>query len=1024
MTVAEFATKRVVSTTMILVFMVFAGYMAIRGMKQELIPDFEIPVVVVNTKWTGASSGDVKTQISDKIEEAALNVDGIKNISTTSTFGTSVVTMEFNYGVDTDIKQVQIQTEVDKIKSDLPSDDNFSDPVVSKIDTGGGNSDMALMIGVKGADEALITSFIDETMEPRLKRNRGIGNISVLGSTKREIKVELDPYKLQAYNLSPPEIYSKIKDAHTVSPAGTVTDGTKEFILRVNGEIRELEQIQNIIISNNNNQTLKLSDIANVHYGTKDRESYLKYNGEDMVGVIIQKSKDGNLVEIADISKKSLEELKPLLPAGASYEILVDNSEDVKSSISNVTSTGIQALIIAVIVLLLFLKDIRASIVVGLSIPISAMFTFFLLRTQGISLNLISLMGLALAIGSLVDNAVVTLDNIFDHIQVNKEPPLIAAVRGTNEVILPMIASTATSVCVFLPIVIQEGMTKEVFKSIAFSMMFALSASIIVAMLFVPLAASRFLNMEKIIKSAENSHKFNAFKEKYKELVTKALSNRKKVVFGVFILFMVVVLGLGRTVKTAFFPTIDNKEYAVVASLSTGLNLEVSHEISKKMEEIIKSDPLTKNTNVIVSESAAIVNVDVTKDTYKAMNRIREKLKDLPNVNLTLVPEKAGGSSVTKDYSFNIEGENEDELNRIANSIIAEMRSQSWFKDIKSSTEGGYPQARLEVNRVKAESYGINVTTLTNTLSMSVLGLSPIEIIEGTESLDVKIELEKEYKNSLEKIMELEIKASDGTFVRVADIATLEQVESPSTISTKNGSKIVTVGTNLDSSKGFNDAAKFIGQAFKKSNPAIGYKLTTSGNAESQREMGGQIMTALMMSIALIYTVLAIQLESFVLPLMIMTTLPLSMIGVIFGLAITRVQMSMFVMIGILMLFGMAVNNAIVLLDFVSGLRTKGVPIREAIIDACGSRLRPILMTTLTTVLGWIPMALALGGGSAGYYQGMAIAVMFGLSFCTFLTLFFIPVTYSLVEERKERKNKEKEEKKKARKLEERAKSI
>ena len=292
------------------------------------------------------------------------------------------------------------------------------------------------------------------------------------------------------------------------------------------------------------------------------------------------------------------------------------------------------------------------------------------------------------------------------------------------------------------------------------------------------------------------------------------------------------------------------------------------------------------------------------------------------------------------------------------------------------------------------------------------------------EPIPANMGIIKTDKNYLEKIMELEIKASDGTFVRVADIATLEQVESPSTISTKNGSKIVTVGTNLDSSKGFNDAAKFIGQAFKKSNPAIGYKLTTSGNAESQREMGGQIMTALMMSIALIYTVLAIQLESFVLPLMIMTTLPLSMIGVIFGLAITRVQMSMFVMIGILMLFGMAVNNAIVLLDFVSGLRTKGVPIREAIIDACGSRLRPILMTTLTTVLGWIPMALALGGGSAGYYQGMAIAVMFGLSFCTFLTLFFIPVTYSLVEERKERKNKEKEEKKKARKLEERAKSI
>ncbi len=1012
MTVAEFATKRVVSTTMILVFMVFVGIVAMKGMKQELIPDFNTPIVVVQTTWVGASAEDVKTQVSDKIEEAALNVDGIKNISTSSSYGTSYVTIEFNYGVDTDIKQVQVQTEVDKIRSNLPSDDNFNDPTVSKMEMG--SADMALLIGIKGADEALITSFVDETMEPRLKRNRGIGKISILGSTEREIKVEFDPYKLKAYNLSPSEIYSKIQVAHTISPAGTVTDGTKEFVLRVDGQIKTLEQIQNIVISNNNNQTLRLSDVANVHYGTKKRESYLKYNGEYMVGVMIQKSKDGNLVEITDTAKKAIKEMEPLFPAGSTYEILVDNSVEVRDGVSNVTSSGVQALIIAVIVLLVFLKDIRASIVVGLSIPISAMFTLFLLNTQGISLNLISLMGLALAIGSLVDNAVVALDNIFDHIQINREPPLVAAVRGTNEVILPMIASTATSVCVFFPIILQEGMTKEVFKGISLSMIFALSSSIVVAMLFVPMAASRFLNMEKIIKSAEKADKYNAFKNKYKELVAKALDNRWKLVGGIAVLFVVVVFGLGMTVKTTFFPTIDDKEYAAVASLSTGLNLEVSHKIAKQMEEIIKADPETKNTYILVYESAAIVNVDVKKDTMKTMNRIREKLKNIPNINLTIVPEKASGSSVTKDYSFQIEGENEDELNRIANSIMAEMKTQSWFKDIKSSSEGGYAQAKLVVNRVKAESYGINVTNLTSSLATAVQGVSPIEITEDTESLDVTISLEEQYKNSLEKVLELEIKASDGTFVRVSDIATIEQVESASTISTENGSRKVEVGTNLDSSKGFNDAAKFINEAFKKSNPASGYKLATAGMAQNQAEMGGQIMNAIMISIALIYTVLAVQLESFILPLMIMTTLPLSMIGVMFGLAVTRVQMSMFVMIGILMLFGMAVNNAIVLLDFVAGLRAKGSTIRDALIEACGSRLRPILMTTLTTVLGWIPMALAIGGGSAGYYQGMAIAVMFGLSFCTFLTLFFIPVTYSLIEEGKERRQKEKEEKKKA----------
>ncbi len=1012
MTVAEFATKRVVSTTMILIFMVFAGLVAMKGMKQELLPDFNMPIVAINTTWTGAAAEDVRLQVSKKVEEAALNVDGIKNITTTSTFSTSAVVVQFNYGVDTDIKQVQIQSEIDKIKADLPDDDNFTDPVVSKLDVSGGSSDMALLIGIRGKDKALITSFVEETLEPRLKRNRGVGNISVSGNETRQVKVELDPYKLKAYNLSPGEIYNKIKAANTISPAGTLTDGTKEFILKVDGQLKTLEQIQNIIISNSNNQTLRLMDVAKVEYGTEDQTSYISYNGQDMVGVIIQKSKDGNLVEIADIAKKTLKEVEPLFPEGTDYVIIEDNSEDVRESISNVASSGLQALIIAVIVLLVFLKDVKASLIVGLSIPISAAFTFFLLTTQGISLNLVSLMGLSLAVGSLVDNAVVTLDNIFDHIQVNREPALVAAIRGTNEVILPMMASTATSVCVFLPIVLFEGITKEVFKGIAFSMMFALSASIIVAMLLIPMVSSIFLDVEKISKNAEKAVKYNAFRDKYKELIAKALDNRGKIVLSVIVLFFVVVFGLGQTVKTTFFPEVDNKEYGVVATLATGLDLDVSLKIAKEMERIIRKDPVTKDVNIIARKSSAIVNVDVTKDTMKAIDRVREKLKDIPNIDLAIVPQKAAGNSVTKDYSFEISGEDETELNRIANSIIEQMKTQSWFEDIKSSSEGGYSQAKLEINRVKAESYGINVTNLTSILAMYVQGVDPIEITERTESLDVKIRLEEQYRNSLDKILALEIKTGDNQFIRVGDIATIVQEESPSAIETTNGARVVTVGVNLDSSKGFNDAAKFIQDAFEKSNPATGYKLGTAGNAEMQAEMGGQLMNAILLSIVLVYVVMAVQLESFILPLMMMTTLPLSMIGVILGLAITRVQLSMFVMVGILMLFGMAVNNAIVLLDFVSGLRAKGYTIREALIEACGSRLRPILMTTLTTVLGWIPMALAIGGGSAAYYQGMAIAVMFGLGVCTLLTLFFIPVTYSLIEERKERKRKEKEARK------------
>ena len=1012
MTVAEFATKRVVSTTMIILFMIFSGYTAIKNMKQELMPDFNFPFVVIQTKWTGAVSEDVDTQITKRVEEASLNVDGIKNITTTSAYGTSVVVVQFNFGADSDIKKVQVQSEIDKIKNDLPKD--ADSPVVSGSGAVSGNSSMALFITLKGANEATLTSFVNETMKPRLQRNRGIGEIAVTGGTEREIKVELDPYKLKAFNLSAPEVYSKIQAANTITPAGTVTDGGKKFILMVSGELKSLEQVENIILSNNDGQTLRLADIAKVSFGTKERETYTRVNGKNSIGVIIEKTKDGNIVEIANTAKKQLEEMKPLFPKGASYDLITDNSLMIKDSISNVTSSGLQALVIAAIVLLVFLKDIRASIFISLSIPISAMFTLFLLNTQGISLNMVSLMGLALAVGSLVDNSVVTLDNIFDHMQEYKEPPNVAAIRGTNEVIMPMIASTMTSVCVFLPIVIYDGFTKEVFKGIALSIMFALGASIIVAMLFIPLVSSRFLNLQKILESKDKAKYFNAFKDWYKGVIEVSLNNKWKIFIGTFVGFIATMVILGPFIKTSFFPTIDNKKYSVVASLATGLDLEKSYEITKRIEEAVKNDKNTKTFYSISRTDAAIVNVDVNKDTFKAMERIREKLKDIPDVNLTVLADETTSANATKDYSFPIEGDNADELNRIANSIITDIKKESWMKDVKSSTEGGYPQAKLEVNRVKAESYGINVTNLTTMLNMTILGIAPIEVSEGTERLDVTLQFEEQYRNSLEKILNLEVKTSSGTYVRIGDIATLSNVEGASTITKYNGSRTVTVGFNLDSSKGFNDAAKFIDASFKKTNPAEGYVLATAGAARNQQDMGGEMSRALGLSIVLIYVVLAVQLESFILPFVIMTSLPLSIIGVVIGMVVTRVQLSMFVMIGIIMLMGMVVNNAIVLLDFVANMRQKGVPIREALIESGGSRLRPILMTTLTTVLGWIPMALAIGGGSAGYYQGMAIAVMFGLSFSTLLTLIFIPVFYLIIEEAKEKRAEKKREKEKS----------
>ena len=970
--IAEFATKRVVTTTMIILFMVFSGIFAMLGMKQELLPDFAFPIVSVSTQWTGASPEDIETRITKKVEDAVLNVDGIKNVTSSSELGRSSVVVEFDYGVNLDIKNVQIQAEIDKIKKDLPSD--IDSPIVGKVEQGG--SDTVMLVNMSGENAVELTTFAEDFIKPRLKRNKGIGEILVIGGATREIKVALDPYKLKSFGLSPSEIYNIIKSSESIVPSGFIKDGGKEFLVRVIGEIKTIDQIENIILSNNNGQTLRLRDVAKVEYTTKDKLGYSRLKGKDAVSIIINKTKDGNLVEIADKASKQLEEIKPFFPKGSSYEIIQDSSQIVKDSISNVGSTGLQALILAFIILMLFLKDIRATLVVALAIPISISFTFFLLASQGVTLNLISLMGLSLGVGSLVDNSVVTLDNIFRHMEEYKEPPLVASIRGTNEVVVALIASTLTSVCVFFPIILKQGFAREVFNDMSLAIIFSLSVSIIVAVLFVPMAASRFLNLQKLLQKENSGKFFNKFKENYEKVLNKALSNRRKVIFGTIGLFIGVIVILAPMLKMTFFPVIDNGEYAVVAELSTGLDLNKSYNITKQIESIVSKDEATGVYSSVVKKNVSIVNVKIkNKEKSKVViERIREKLKDIPDINLNM-SNRFTTSSAKKTYGFIVQGDDVGELTRISNHMMDKLEKSKVVTDIKSSYEGGNPQARIILDRVKAQNYQVNVTDVTTLLNMSILGIAPIEITEGNTSLDVTLQLLDNHKDSIDKILDLDIKNRSGVFVKLRDIAKIEQVEGPASIDKKNGFQTVTVEANLANGKGLNDASAIADKAFKESNPGKEYKVLPAGDAESAQTMGTDLGQSLLISIILIYTVLAIQLESFTLPLIIMGTVPMALIGVIIGLFITRTELNMFVMIGIIMLMGIAVNNVIVLIDYINVLRSQNVELIKAIKIAGVTRLRPILMTTLTTVLGWIPMALGIGSGS-GYYQGMSIAVI------------------------------------------------
>lgn len=1012
MTAAEFAINRKVTTIVIMIVMFFVGIISMINMKQELLPNFDIPVVVATVTWSGASPEDMDSQVTKQVEDAVLNVDGIKKVITSSQLGASTVVIQFEYGENTDIKRTEIQSEIDKIKKDLP--DDADSPIVGTYDVGSGN--LVLLVNFSGSDGVELTTFASNLLEQRLKRVKGVGAVDTLGGLTREIRVEIDPYRLEAFGLTPVELYGIIQKSNTIIPSGFVKEGGKEFLLRVLGEIKTLDQVENILIRNSNGQTLKLKDVAKVTYTTKDRASYSKLAGQDAVSIAISKTSDGNLVEISKKIKEELKDLEPYFPAGSKYEIIYDGSTEIENSIENVRDTAVTALALAVIVLLVFLKDIRATLVVAIAVPISIVFTFFLLTTQNVTLNLVSLMGLSLGVGSLVDNSVVVLDNIFRHMTDLKEPPKAAAMNGANEVGLALVASTVSSIAVFFPILLQKGAARMVFKDLSLSIMFAHGTSIVVAMLFVPLASSYFLSAKRIKPEGKI---YARMKEGYYKLIGTCLDNKFKIIGFVAIIFALSMFGL-RYVKTVFFPLIDNKEYAVVAELSSGLDLPKSYEVAKQIEEVVSKDEATGVYSAVVQKSYAIVNVkvkDKTKmSTFKIMDRVRAQLQDIPDVKLNISPSFST-STPNRDFEFLIQGDNIDELDKISKNIMAKMQNTGWLKDIKSSYEGGNPQARVIIDRSKAETYGISVTDVATLLNMSVLGIDPINIREGNDEIDVTIQLEEQYRNTNDKILDLSIKSNTGAFVKLRDFAHIEEVEGPSVIEKQDGLQQIKVGANIGT-RGLNEALAIVNQAFQDENPPRGYKIGLSGASDNQQEMGGELAQSLLLSIFLMYFIMAAQLESFSLPFIILGTVPLSLIGVTFGLLITNTPISMFVLVGLIMLAGMVVNNAIVLLDFIGLQRSRGIELREAIMDSGRSRLRPILMTTLTTVLGWVPLSLGIGTG-AGYYQGMAIAVMFGLSSSTLLTLVFIPVVYYIAEGRKERARKKKEQKEQLEKAEE-----
>lgn len=998
MTLAGLSIRRPVTTTMLMISMIFIGLITMFSMKSELLPNMDIPVVTVTTTWTGAVPEDVETQVTKKIEEVLPNIEGIDKITSTSAFGESTIVVEFNYGVDADDKVTDIQREISRITNDLPADADT--PIARKVEAGAGNLTMIAMF--TGDNRAEMGSFVEEYLKPRLERISGIGEVNVYGNPEKQIQLQVNPDKLSAYNLSPMELYDIISYSSQNIPLGTIETGSKQIVARFMGETNYIDEIKNLIIHSNGN-TLRVSDVADVVLTTEDYTNLGFLNQKEGIVVAIEKSADGSTIELNKGAYSALEALKPIMPPGTDYTILMDTSEDIGKSISSISGSAFQALILATIVLLVFLKNIRATFLITLALPVAIIFTFAFLSFSGTSINLISLMGLSLGVGMLTDNSVVVIDNIYRHMTELKSPVIEAADNGTTEVTMSIIASSLTTMVVFIPILFIPGIAREIFRDMSLAIIFSNLAALIVSLTLMPMVASKFLS-NKINITSEGKI-FSKVKSKYLSLITWAVGNRWKVIIITLITFFTTIFVTIGFLKVEFMPKQDQGRYSIVAELGNGLDIKKSQKIAKQLEEIVKADSSTKYYFDFISNNTVAINVDIgKKDTrdisvFEVINKIRNQVEKIPDIRVSL-SESFAMRAPERAVEIDIMGPNYDELKTIGKQVADRIKEFDGAVDVTSSLDPGNPEARVILNRDKIKAYGINPSIVGQTISYFLLGGNrgdTVTVKTGVEEIDVLVRLPKDKRSSLSDLANLNIKIGDNKFVKVSDVADIVTVEGSSEINKLDRIYSVSVSAN-DGGVGLAALQSELVKAFKASNPPSTVSYKFGGDSENLQDASKQLGAALGISIFLIYALLASQFENFVLPIIILGSFPLAFIGILIGLVLFRQPIDVMVMVGIIMLAGIVVNNAIVLIDFIKLTRERGSDRQTAVIESCRTRLRPILMTTMTTVFGMLPLALGVGEGSE-IYRGMAVTVMFGLSFSTLLTLVVIPILYTLVED-------------------------
>lgn len=1009
MSLSGLAIKRAITFSMIYFFLVGFGLFGLARLKIDLYPDISFPVIAIITTYSGVAPEDMETLVTKPIEEAVASVEKIKHIRSLSKLGASLILAEFDWGMDLDKAERDIRNNIDLVKGSLP--DEADEPIIFQFDP---QKMPILFMSVSGPmGPAELRELCRRRIKPALERLEGVASVETAGGLKRQIQVEVDLSKLQAQRLSVDALISTIRRENLQIPGGKLDEGEIEFSLRTLSEYTSVDQIANTILGYRNGAPLYVKNVAQVIDGYEEITRVIRNNRQPGILLLVSKNSKANTVQVAHRVLSELPNILRRLPEGVDVGVIFNQADFIKQSISNLSSTAIQAFFLTGLVLLFFLHNLRASWIVSLSIPVSIIVTFSVLDLAGLTLNIMSMAGLALAVGMLVDNSIVVLENIYRHLKEGKDRRE-GAESGSTEVTTAIIASTLTTIAVFFPVLFVPGIAGVLFNDMALTICFSLFCSLLVALTLIPLLASKWLESspKTDARSRKISEVIDQWLEKviyhYSRSLAWSLQHRKKTLLGVLILFGG-SLGLIPFLGFDFFPKVDQNQFEIQIERAPGTSLQSTEMTFRRIEEIIsRSIPELKNQNTDIgvgeffgafekgSYSGRIrVNL-IEKEKRKRSqmeieSALRKELEQIPGITFSILQRHFLGEE--GDLIVYLYGEDLNQARLLSEKIKEVIKKIPGAVDVQTSLEGARPELQIILDRDRIYALGLSTSQVSQAVSTFIKGTRASMFRDRGEEYEILVRLGQKDRENKEILTQLFVTTPQGHPIPLSSIVRVERTLSPTTILRRDQQRVTNISATVQG-RSLGEVTQEVEKRLREMNFPTEFTYEIGGSAQDMKTSFKWLGLAFGGATLIVYMVMASLFESLKAPFIIFLTIPLAMIGVIYMLFLTGTPLSVVAFIGVIMLSGIVVNNSIVLVDYIHQIRRRGIPLFDAVIQGGQTRLRPILMTSLTTILALIPLALGLGAGGETW-SPMARSVIGGLVTSTLVTLFVIPVIYT-----------------------------